>query len=536
MFSRMKRVFSRNSRRHLIVLLCALSFGFSFYYPGTLVSAVLAWVFVGTLTHLFAKRQAGYFLLFTLGLVCHLISVYWLAETIERFGKFSTLLAWSATLLLFCTAASQLLVFKLVASLISSRLISRLHLRLALSWTITELYFPRFIPWTLGNTQLAFTPLAQVAEIVGASGISFLMFWWAELSYSLLIPIIQKGPKVVFKRFSVSFWTLALSFCIVLSFGFWRIQNLRARYATLPQLHVGIVQGNLDPVHDFHYNKRDINASKYASLSETFNSQSSLDLIVWPESAVGYDYFVHDKFISGKSGRDPLPKRSAAFLFGGQAKLTDFVGREARYHNSAIMLLAEGTVAGMYHKQILFPFSETWPLSSGWDWLKRFYEKKYLVVAGENQQPLLFSPPLKSALGQVSLGALICYEDLFPELLRPLVRNGAQVIVGLSNDNWFGTSHASRQHHLLASFRAIEARRYLVRATTNGVSGFIDPFGRTFSEAPRFTEAILQTTQVRPISDLTLYTRYGNQPLKLLLWFLVLLGFFSEVFFSRASR
>lgn len=109
----------------------------------------------------------------------------------------------------------------------------------------------------------------------------------------------------------------------------------------------------------------------------------------------------------------------------------------------------------------------------------------------------------------VNIGTLICYEDILPALGRQAVRQGAQVLVNLTNDVWFGQTHAPYQHRALAAFRAVENRVYLVRVTNTGLTSIIDALGREHASLPLFqVEALVHTIQVLRVPSL--YTRYGD--------------------------
>jgi apolipoprotein N-acyltransferase len=109
----------------------------------------------------------------------------------------------------------------------------------------------------------------------------------------------------------------------------------------------------------------------------------------------------------------------------------------------------------------------------------------------------------------VGIGALICYEDILPVLGRRAVRQGAQMLVNLTNDAWFGQTQAPYLHRSLAAFRAIENRVYLVRATNTGLTSIIDALGREQRALPIYQRDTLVHT-IQPLRLSTLYTRFGD--------------------------
>jgi apolipoprotein N-acyltransferase len=103
----------------------------------------------------------------------------------------------------------------------------------------------------------------------------------------------------------------------------------------------------------------------------------------------------------------------------------------------------------------------------------------------------------------------ICYEVIFPGLVRDFVRRGASFLVTITNDGWYGTSSAPYQHWAQAVLRAVENRRYLLRAATTGISGIVDPFGRVIDRSRLMTPAVLTGT-ISPSGRLSLYTKTGD--------------------------
>src|SRR5262249_26197371 len=156
-------------------------------------------------------------------------------------------------------------------------------------------------------------------------------------------------------------------------------------------------------------------------------------------------------------------------------------------HNSAYLLSPDGAIAATYDKQRLVPLAEYMPFRN--------------VVPGA--EPDAYAPgepadPLRSAT--LRLGTVICYEALFPHLVRDLVRRGAELLVNISNDSWMdaGDGGAPQQHFSMVIFRAVETRRYVVRASASGVSGFISPFGAPFSTLARGTSGTPPATVAPP--------------------------------------
>jgi apolipoprotein N-acyltransferase len=218
----------------------------------------------------------------------------------------------------------------------------------------------------------------------------------------------------------------------------------------------------------------------------------------------------------GSAAREPLfpwGDDGTAFLIGSYAH--DEAGRR---YNAAFVVEPGGQIPRPYHKQILIPFGEAMPLASVFPWLNRLNSRAGVFTAGDETK--VFDIPMRRPDGtsyRLAVAPLICYEDTVPSLARRATRRGAELLVNLTFDTWFGRTVAPDEHHLIASFRAIENRRYLVRATNSGISAVVDPLGRTIARIRPFTEGTA-TARVRLLGDRSLYTRFvGDTPWWMLL-------------------
>jgi len=176
--------------------------------------------------------------------------------------------------------------------------------------------------------------------------------------------------------------------------------------------------------------------------------------------------------------------------------------------NSAFLVRSDGEIDAEYDKFHLVPFGEYVPLKD-----VLFFVKKMVQAIGDFASGTEFTVmkvPVRGADGKsVTISTVICYEIIFPDLVRRFVDRGASVITTITNDAWFGKTSAPYQHFTMAVFRAVENRVPVARAANTGISGFIDAKGRILSASPIFTEAYLSQT-LTPGSKKTFYTRYGD--------------------------
>ena len=174
--------------------------------------------------------------------------------------------------------------------------------------------------------------------------------------------------------------------------------------------------------------------------------------------------------------------------------------------NTALLTDATGRILGSYDKSVLVPFGEYIPLG---DWFPSLYSWSPYTSRfwpGESEEPL--------ALGRHLLSVSICYEDIFPGKIRSLMRGGRErrtpeAMFNLTNDSWYGNSSEPMEHLALASFRCIENRRALVRATNTGVSAFVDPVGRIVSRTGVWTRGSL-VDRIPLLQGDTVYSRFGD--------------------------
>jgi apolipoprotein N-acyltransferase len=459
--------------------------------PGTGFGAVLGWVAALLLVYTVRARRA-YLPAFGAGIVGHLIGFYWVAGTVSVFGGFGPLASALIFALFVALGALLFLVFALVHHQLPAAF-DALALRSATAVVMAELLTIRLFPWHFGHTQIAFTPFVQIAGIGGAMAVSFLMFWLAEVGVRV----------VVFRERRKTFLVPVLLFALAIGYGVAMMGTFAAPQG-FPQ-EVVLVQGNA-PLAE----KRDLDSAR-KNLARIYELSCQAahpgSLVVWPEGSVP----AYIPAGIGRVGRPPvLPWLGdcTALLVGSYSFLPD-----QRRYNAAFAVYPDGTIPRPYFKQILIPFGEFMPLSSCLPWLKGLNAKAGTFSAGTETR--VFSYPMRRPDGTAStlkVSPLICYEDTVPGLARKASRKGAELLINITSDSWFGRTLAPHQHHLIAAFRAIENRRFLIRATNTGLSGVVDPLGRTVVSIPSFAEGTA-TAQVTPLTYRSAYTNWiGDRP------------------------
>ncbi len=339
------------------------------------------------------------------------------------------------------------------------------------------------MPWELlGHTQFANLPIIQVADLGGVYAVSFAMVLVSVGVAEMVRESLRSG--------SLQWRVAVLPACVIASVAAYGMMRLAEERDELErtEMQVAVVQGNVPNSMRWKQSHFEHALEVYEGLSDRAAAFDP-DLIVWPENAVSF-YVDREPALRERLGR--VAGRADAGLIFGAPRHDDAAGV---VRNSAYWMGPSGNIDGIYDKQKLVPFAEYDPLEST-------PPTGELVYRGST------SPMLLAA----DVGAVICYEIIFPSLVRDLVKRGARLLVNLSNDSWMdvGDGVAPRQHSSMAIFRAVETRRYLVRASASGHSGFVSPRGRSYSSLPnQVADAAVASVGFR--DGLTPYVRWGDR-------------------------
>ncbi|MGV6394593.1 apolipoprotein N-acyltransferase [Pseudomonas caspiana] len=414
----------------------------------------------------------------------------WIYVSIHNFGGASVLLA-GFLMLLFIACIAW---FFALPAWLWARWIRRNEapladaLAFAALWLVQEAFRGWFLtgfPWLYSGYSQLDGPLSALAPIGG--------MWLISFTLALTAALLCNLPRL---RARKSF----LAAGVVLLFAPWVLSLALKSYAwTSPAgapLKVAAIQGNIEQ--QMKWDPQQLNAQLALYRDMTFRSQQA-DLIIWPETAVpvlkesaeGYL-----KMMSQFAG-----ERGSALITG--VPLRELSGRgEYRYYN-AITVVGEGD--GTYMKQKLVPFGEYVPLQDLLRGLIAFFDLPMSDFArGPSDQPML------QAKGY-QIAPFICYEVVYPEFAAGLSAQ-SELLLTVSNDTWFGTSIGPLQHLQMAQMRALEAGRWMIRATNNGVTALIDPFGKITTRIPQFERGVMYGDVV-PMHELTPYLRWRSWPM-----------------------
>lgn len=413
---------------------------------------------------------------------------WWLTYTIRVFGGFPAPIALFFYLCLSLYGAGMFTLFALGVRRAGFGL---LGVNVPVVWVALEFLYPNLFPWRVGHTQFHLPVVTQIGDLTGPYGLSFVMVWFG-------------AGLTLFLRSRRDWHALAASMAavmVVIVYGLARMPAIQAAIDAAPVVRVGMVQANVSITEKENVALFDDNVDRYRRLSAPM--QSRLDLLIWPESVAQWWVQTNAKQLVPKD--HPYPDLTTHLIYGGLAYTPH---RDARgkprpdKYNSAFLINQTGAILGRYDKQVLLPFGEFMPGASWFPQLAAMSPQTGDFSAGERAVTL-------DVPDKVRVAPLICYEDLPARIARGMTQMGAEALLTIFNDAWFGPSVAPYQHEALALFRAIENRRYFIRVGNAGVTGVIDPLGRVVARLGQFTEEVLEQ-EIRPLRLSTFYTRYGD--------------------------
>ncbi len=432
---------------------------------------------------------------FGLGLVTGLVhfagTIYWIPAVMVDYGGLPRSASWLVHGLLVAYLALYPALFALMMAFIRQRLGAGGLLYAPAVWVTTELgrihVFTGF-PWELvGYSQAAVLPVAQVASLAGVLGVSALV---VLVNAALAHAVVARGPRP---------WAPGAITAVVVvasvAFGYWRLEDAALLREGEP-LRVAALQGNVAQDEKWDPTRRDTILAGYLDQTRRAAADGA-QLIVWPEAAIPFP-FEHDP--RGEAIRRAARETGAHALVGSTAISA---GAETRYYNAAYLIDPAGATAGVYQKQHLVPFGEYVPMKRALFFVSPLVETVADFSAGPGPRTL----PVAGR----PVGTAICYEIIYPGLVRGLVLAGSTLLITITNDAWYGPTAAPHQHFQQASLRAVEQGRFLVRAANTGISGVIDPYGRILARTALFEPAIV-VEDVRLLDGLTVYGRIGDTP------------------------
>ena len=475
----------------------------------------LAWV--GLVPLLLAIRGSSWKAAFgqgwLAGLMFFSVTLYWVINAMHEYGKMPYAVSFLVMLLLAGYCALYVGAFCAVLAAAPDR---RGLLRtwtapalwVALEWART--YLLSGFPWALlGYSQYHNLTVIQISDVTGVYGVSFLLVL-ANVVVARVADAVLSRTADAARRPPLPWIAAPLAALLlvgVVAYGQWRLSPQRDS-ASDHTVRIGLVQPNVDQAQkwDAAYRRDTIDRLRRLTLQVT----DGTDLVIWPEAATPFLFDVETTY--KEELLTFVRDRGVPLLFGSPVVESKIDG-QLRLMNSAYLVSGDGVVLDRYDKAHLVPFGEYIPLKD----LLSFLDKLVVGIGDFVPGP---GPRVISAPGG-RLGIVICFEVIFPDLVRQFVDQGADYMVTITNDAWFGQSGAPYQHFAMVVFRAVENRIAFARAANTGISGFIDAEGHILRTTDLFVEGAL-SGEVRTGGPRTFYTAYGD----LFAYFCVILTLF----------
>lgn len=446
------------------------------------------------------------------GITLNSLTLYWVVEPLERIADLPAWHSLSAFGVFVVAQGGRAVIVALLYKA-GFRAAFGVPLAFAISLVLAELVYPMVVPWQTAVFVQPAPAWLQVAEIGGALGVSF----WIALVNGLLAKayLAQAGALTAQARRAV--FAAAGLVALVSAYGYVRMIMLRGTIAAAERVRIGLVQGYYGPPTlpweaVGHYRNE---------TAQLLRREGPVNLVVWPETAVSTP--IHETLLAETLRTRVLGERSNAntsvdvpTLFGvvleaSESGLTNRRESERRgLTNSAVLGDRDGNVMGRYDKRELVPIGERQILD--WSPAANLLPTLVQFTPGEpHPPPKLWGHPL---------GISICYEDILRDSFNESVRrSNPHLLINLTSDRWFRESPASALHLALSSLRAVEHRRYLVRATTTGHTAVIDPSGRVVWQLPPETTAA-GVAEVRFLEGRSVYNVLGDWP-----WLILAIGY-----------
>ncbi len=362
-------------------------------------------------------------------------------------------------------------------------------------WVVLEylrgIFFSGFDWGSLGYSQYKNLIIIQIADLAGKFGVSFLIVMVNVFVYELIKKENPRAEKIKLAA------TVGLVLLASVGYGWYRFNQIQETQSTQSMV-VGLVQGNIPQDIKWVEAFYPATIDKHTHLSLELLKQKP-DLIIWPETSFpGYwnkenDYASDLKVFTKKVG--------TAFLFGTVAE------EKEKYYNSAVLLSSLGESLERYDKIRLVPFGEYLPFRTQMPFLSNVVPIADFD-AGKNFKVF-------GSLPQGRFSVLICFEDSFAALTRHFVKEGAQLLINLTNDAWFHDTKEAQMHLSASVLRAVENRRYVIRSANTGISCFINAKGEVIEQVkneenkPTFIEGVA-SAKVYFLKDKTFYTQFGD--------------------------
>ena len=456
------------------------------------------------------------------GILWYLGNCYWIYQTMYLYGGLPKPVA-LGILGLFCLYLG--LYHALFAVLLGVVRRSRVGVQGALIaapfiWVAVELARARItgFPWDLlGYTQVDNPLLTRIVPVTGAYGLSFVVvavnaLWLVRIrlrerrfTRPLLTfagVVIVVGYVVLLRKVQMPAHVRPARTAVLVQENLGVGTEAAENYESREQMSRSFIGLSLHPPADRCFGIPEMPSTRCIHFVGDAAREQPVDLISWPESPAASAGFRTDNPVFMATLSELAKASSAALVIGNVGIVADAKSDHGfREYDSATLVAPDGAVAGRYDKIHLVPWGEYVPF-------KEFFSFADRLTAGVGNMDRGTDRTVFRTGGH-GYGVFICYESIFGDEIRQFVKNGAEVLVNISDDGWYGDTSAAWQHLNMVRMRAIENHRWILRSTNTGVTAAIDPYGRVTAAAPRHIRTALRAGFDFE-QGITFYTQHGD--------------------------
>lgn len=478
-----------------LVVLSGILMGFAFpplrFYLFSFVGLIpLFWV-INKRNSLLEINKAMYVFAF----IFNLITLYWVGSWTEEADKFlmisGVVLMFFNPILFLIPSTIYYFIQKKIGKTYAFYLLPFFWVSFEYLYTVTEFRFP----WLLiGNSLAFFSSFIQIADIIGTFGLSLVVL----LSNSIFFLIYydyQKNREVDIKRLILPL----VFYLFTIGYSYYTENK---NYDTSKKIKVGLIQPNLNPWEKWAGKNVSEQVEEYLSLSKSAVKKEA-KLIIWPESALPV-YLSSNKYRNEKRRIHKFTDTNKIFILTGMPDFNLYSGNEAPQFakkientglsftsfNSAYLFSPQKREVQEYHKTMLVPFGEKIPYVEYLPLLGDLF-KWEVGISSWNIGDGAKNFEIIRENDTISVGTAICIESIYPNYIAEFTKLGAEFLVVITNDSWYGYSSGPFQHQAFSVLRAIENRKYIVRVANGGISTVINPKGETLRISELFTKDVL---------------------------------------------
>ena len=432
------------------------------------------------------------------GTLFYSFTTNWITQTMNQYGGMPLWLSFMVLLLLSVYLGVYTGLFGYLSKYISDNTSIPLPAAAPFVWVSLEFLKAHLLsgfPWaSLGYSQYKFLHIIQIADITGVYGVSFLIVAVNAVLFGIFL---LRSEKVLSNRLRIiSISSITFLFVLSLCYGYYRLS--KDYDSNDNELNIAVIQGNIPQHLKWNRSFQRKTIDTYKRLTNEAAGHGS-DLVVWPETAAPFYFQEYSQY--REEVLDIAADGNTYLLFGNPSyKLVDD-DIKPQMLNSAYLISPYRDIMARYDKIHLVPFGEYVPLSNILFFVEKLASGTGDFSAGRDH--------IVMELPESKFGVVICYEVIFPELVRKFILNGANFMVTITNDAWFGKTSAPYQHFTMAVFRSVENRIYFARAANTGISGFISPKGKILQAGPIFEETVL-IQKIFPSNTISFYTKNGD--------------------------